>query len=88
MQQNRRCSHVFRRRRPDGTWDAYDSTAIVFDEGDGMTYTSFHSRAHIRFPYVVPKHPYIAQVRDGSWKLPVDIAEARGWMGFCAGSGG
>ena len=52
--QNKRCSHVFKRK--DGT--AYDADAIVFRDPDGACFTSSESRKDITFPYV-PKREYV-----------------------------
>jgi hypothetical protein len=52
--QNKRCSHVFKRR--DGT--AYDSEGIVFEDEDGSCFTSGGSRVDITFPYT-PKRTYV-----------------------------
>lgn len=49
-QQNTRCGHVFRDRRDDGSWHAYDSKAVVFEEPDGSRFQSRESRRDITFP--------------------------------------
>lgn len=51
--QNNRCGHVF--KKEDGT--AYDSEAVIFREPNGATFTSFYSRAPVKFPYT-PKRVY------------------------------
>ena len=45
--QNKRCSHVFKRR--DGT--AYDSEGFVFEDPDGSRWTNSQSHRDIAFPY-------------------------------------
>ena len=60
--QNKRCSHVF--RRADGT--AYDIRGKVFVEPNGAAYTSSESTVEITFPYVVPERPqYVKVDEDG-----------------------
>jgi hypothetical protein len=46
--QNKRCSHVFKRR--DGT--AYDIQAVVFRDPDGSTWQNGDSFRDVTFPYV------------------------------------
>ena len=53
LEQNRRCSHVFRQ---DGK--AYDSQGKVFTDPDGCSYTSRDSRVPVTFPYT-PKTEYV-----------------------------
>lgn len=53
-QQNKRCSHVF--RRADGT--AYDMYGRIFREPNGATFTSIDSRVDVEFPYT-PKREYV-----------------------------
>lgn len=48
LKQNNRCSHVF--MRPDGT--AYDLDGIVWEDADGITFTSPESVVDIEFPYI------------------------------------
>lgn len=57
MQQNKRCSHVFRESSPVG-WQAYDSTGKVFREPSGACYTSRDSRVPVTFPYT-PTTEYV-----------------------------
>lgn len=52
-QQNRRCSHVFRK---DG--EAYDNDGRIFREPDGTTFTSGDSRVPVTFPYT-PTTEYV-----------------------------
>jgi len=59
--QNKRCSHVF--RRADGT--AYDSTAVIFREPNGVCFTGKYSRADVAFPYT-PKRVYANVPEDRS----------------------
>lgn len=58
MQQNKRCSHVFREK--DGR--AYDIDAVVFKEPNGCCYTGKGSRKYITFPYT-PRTQYV----DSRW---------------------
>lgn len=58
--QNKRCSHVFRRK--DGS--AYDSNAVVFREPDGACFTSRDSARDITFPYR-PQVEYVDRPATG-----------------------
>ena len=53
IEQNRRCSHVF---REDGK--AYDIQGRVFTDPDGCSFTSRDSRVPVTFPYT-PKTGYV-----------------------------
>jgi hypothetical protein len=55
--QNKRCSHVFKRR--DGT--AYDINAVVFRDPDGSCWTGSESHRDITFPYT-PKTEIVDRV--------------------------
>lgn len=61
LQQNNRCSRVFRERQPDGTWIAFDIEVVHFVDlrdrlrrRDYAGYTSWDSTRRITFPYVPP----------------------------------
>ncbi len=45
--QNRRCSHVFKENG-----EAYDIQGKVFEDSDGLRYTSRESRVPVVFPYI------------------------------------
>ena len=60
LQQNNRCSNVF--RRPDGS--AYDIDGKVFIDPNEVSYTSKDSRTEVKFPYM-PKTEYIKVDKDG-----------------------
>ena len=53
LQQNKRCSHVFRENG-----EAYDSQGKVFTDPDGCSFTSKDSRVLVTFPYT-PKTEYV-----------------------------
>ena len=53
-QQNRRCSHVFKRNG-----QAYDISGRVFRDPEGYTYTSSDSQVLVNFPYT-PKTEYVS----------------------------
>jgi len=59
LEQNRRCSHVFRQ---DG--EAYDINGKVFTDADGGSYTSIDSRVPVTFPYT-PETEYVT-VTEGN----------------------
>ena len=46
LEQNKRCSHVFRENG-----QAYDADAVVWRDPDGTLVTNFESRRNITFPY-------------------------------------
>ena len=71
--QNKRCSHVFKDRKEDGSIEAYDGEFFVFDEGkEGGMFTSYDCRKVITFPYYpknaipikVPKNSTVANRVD------------------------
>ena len=59
MQQNKRCSHVFRYHHDNST--AHDSHGKVFIDKDGCGYTCAESSVPITFPYEVPDKPEYVQ---------------------------
>ena len=48
VQQNKRCTHVFRNVR---TGEAYDIYAVIFRDKNGVTYTDNESSKPVSFPY-------------------------------------
>lgn len=63
--QNKRCSHVFKDVADDGTVHCYDINGVVFEEPDGVRFTSFYSRAPVTFPYS-PKTVIAAVPKDAT----------------------
>lgn len=52
LEQNSRCSRVFRSTTVDGTVRTYDVEGIVFEEPNGRRYHSAESLVDVTFPYV------------------------------------
>ena len=69
-------SSVF--RNPDGS--AYWIDGYVFQEPDGTTFTSYHSRKSVIFPWV-PEEPLVVEVgaerTDGDMLAAIAKAEGR-----------
>lgn len=61
VDQNIRCSHVFR-----SGGIAYDSEAVVFRDTNGVCFTNADSRREIIFPYT-PTKTYVAVEPRASW---------------------
>lgn len=50
VQQNKRCSSVFRRQGESGQWEAWDINGVMFEDEIGAYWNS-ESRIPVKFPY-------------------------------------
>jgi len=66
--QNKRCSHVFKRK--DGT--AYDINGKVFTDEDGCSYTNSDSFVDVSFPYI-PKVEYVKVKKEDLKDMLKDV---------------